>query len=76
MGQITIEIPQQISRNYRIASAESARKMLSEIEQLVEAESLPADDEILGLWAGRPESAEEIARDLRRKSNNRHLKNG
>ena len=74
MGQNTIEIPQKISRKYRIASETVARKMLSEIENLVKEENPVEDDGILGLWADRPESAEEIARELRRKSNNRHLR--
>ena len=75
MGQITIEIPQKISRKFRIVSESSARKMLSEIEHLVKAENSIDDDEILGLWSDRPESAEEIARELRQRSNNRHLRN-
>lgn len=75
MGQIIIEISQKISRNYRIVSAKSACKVLSEIEHLLKEENSVEDDEILGLWADRPESAEEIARELRRRSNNRHLKN-
>jgi len=75
MGQITIEIPQQINRNYRIVSENSATEVLSKLEHLVEQENKIDDDEILGLWADRKESAEEIARELRKKSNNRSLKN-
>ena len=71
MGQITIEIPQSVNRNYRIVSENSAREVLSKLEHLVEAENKIDDDEILGLWADRKESVEEIARDLRRKSNDR-----
>jgi len=68
MGQITIDIPQSVNRNYRIVSESSAQEILSKLEHLVEAEN-KIDDEILGLWADRKESVEEIARDLRRKSN-------
>jgi hypothetical protein len=75
MGQITIEIPQSVNRNYRIVSENSAREVLSKLERLVEEENKIDDDEILGLWADREESVEEIARDLRRKSNNRSVKN-
>ena len=75
MGQITIEIPQSVNRNYRIVSEESAKKVLSNLELLVKKENDIADDEILGLWADRKETAEEIAKELRRKSNNRSLKN-
>lgn len=65
MGQITIEIPQRISRNYRIVSEDSANEVLSKLERLVEEENKIDDDEILGLWADREESVEEIARELR-----------
>jgi len=71
MGQITIDIPQSVNRNYRIVSESSAREVLSKLEHLVETENKIDDDEILGLWADRKESVEEIARDLRRKSNDR-----
>ena len=71
MGQITIDIPQSVNRNYRIVSESSAKEVLSKLEHLVEAENKIDDDEILGLWADRKESVEEIARDLRRKSNDR-----
>jgi len=75
MGQITIDIPQSVNRNYRIVSEDSAKEVLSKIEHLVKEENTVADDEILGLWADREESVEEIASELRRKSNNRSLKN-
>jgi len=74
MGQITIEIPQKVNRNYRIVSEDSAKKVLSNLERLVKKENSVKDGEILGLWADREESVEEIARDLRRKSNDRRLK--
>ncbi len=75
MGQITIEIPQSVNRNYRIVSESSAKKVLSNLEHLVKKENDIADDEILGLWSDRKESVEEIAKRLRRKSNDRSLKN-
>ena len=75
MGVITIEIPQGVNRKYRIVSESSAKEVLSKIENLVKKENKIDDDEILGLWADRKESADVIARDLRRKSNNRTLKN-
>ncbi|HZH33708.1 MAG TPA: hypothetical protein VEX64_02650 [Pyrinomonadaceae bacterium] len=76
MGQITIEIPQSINRKYRIVSEDSAKKVLSDLERLITKDNSIEDDEILGLWADREETAEEIARELRKKSNDRHLKNG
>jgi len=75
MGQITIEIPQSVNRKYRIVSESSAKEVLSKLEKLVKNENKIDDDEILGLWADRKESVEEIARNLRRKSNDRSLKN-
>ncbi len=76
MGQITIEIPQSVNRTYRIVSESSAKEVLSKLEKLVKNENKIDDKEILGLWADRKESVEEIARDLRRKTNDRSLKNG
>ena len=75
MGQITIEIPQSVNRNYRLVSESSAKKVLSDLEHIIKAENKVADDEILGLWSDRKESVEEIAQELRRKSNDRSLKN-
>jgi len=75
MGQITIEIPQKVNRKYRLVSKSSAKEVLSQLEILVKNENQVDDDEILGLWADRKDSAEEIARSLREKTNNRSVKN-
>ena len=75
MGQITIEIPQSVNRNYRIVSEDSARKVLSKLEILLKEENKIDHNEILGLWADREESVEEIARELR-SGWNRTKKNG
>lgn len=74
MGQITIEIPQKISKTYRIVSEDSAEQVISNLEIIVTKENSVEDEEILGLWADREESVEEIAKDLRNKSNDRTLK--
>ena len=74
MGQITIEIPQSVNRNYRLITENSAQEVLLKLENLVKEENKVDDAEILGLWADRTESVEKIARDLRRKSNDRSLK--
>ena len=66
MGQITIEIPQKITRTYRLVSENPANKVLSNLDQMVTQENLVEDDEILGLWVEREESVEEIARELRK----------
>jgi hypothetical protein len=75
MGQITIEIPQSVNKKYRIVSESSAKEVLSKLDLIVKRENKIDDDEILGLWAGRKESVAEIAKDLRRKTNDRSLKN-
>lgn len=75
MGQITIEIPQKISKTYRIISEDSAEQIISNVETLITKENSVEDDEILGLWSDREKSVEEIARALRNKSNDRTLKN-
>ncbi len=75
MGVITIEIPQGVNRKYRIVSEDSADEVLSKLESLVKNENKINDDEILGLWSDRKASANEIAKKLRQKSNDRSLKN-
>lgn len=66
MGRITIEIPQKINRTYRLISENSAKEILPGLDQMVKQENSFEDDEILGLWADREESVEEIARELRK----------
>ena len=83
MGLITIEIPQRIKRTYRVSSEISGKAVISGVEKLVK--SAENDDSklvqkkvslegLVGLWADRPESANEIAHDLRKKNN--RIRNG
>ncbi len=65
MGQITIEVPQPVKRTYRIVSEDSANEVLEKLELLVKEANGIDDNKILGLWADRKESAEEISRKLR-----------
>ena len=76
MGQITIEVPQKLNRTYRIVSEVSAKEVLDKLDVMVTKANHVKKTGLLGLWADREESAEEIARELRSKSNNRHLLNG
>lgn len=99
MGQIILEIPQNVNRIYRIESEEKAADILEQlensnedlrIEQLEDSNErfrkfeklvasgalvLPTsrfsdeDDEVLGIWADRPESGQEIARKIRDRNN-------
>lgn len=76
MGLITIEIPQKIKRTYRIESKTQAREILNNLDRLEPKEKLRDLSDIVGLWAYRKESSEEIARELRSKSNMRRRANG
>lgn len=61
MGQIIIEIPQNVNRNYRIISEDSAKKLLSNLERLVKKETVVEDEDILGLWTAPNELGKEVA---------------
>ena len=50
MGKIIIEIPQNVNRTYRIVSEDSAKKLLTNLERLIEKETLAEDEDILGVW--------------------------
>jgi hypothetical protein len=50
MGQIIIEIPQNGVYIYRIQEAATVKKLLSELEQIVQKEKEEEDEDILGLW--------------------------
>lgn len=65
MGVITIEIPQEINKKYRIVSENSAKEVLTKLEIIVKKENEIDDDDILGLWSDRKDSEEEIAENLR-----------
>ncbi len=81
MGQVVLEIPQNVNRTFRIESEERAAAILEQLEndredkikrgiasgaiQLPTSKFSDNDDEVLGIWADRPESGEEIARKIR-----------
>jgi len=50
MGQIIIEIPQDVNRTYRIVSENAAKKLLETLERRAERESEEENEDILGLW--------------------------
>lgn len=74
MGQVIIEVPQKINRTFRVNDVELVNEILRMIEkpqrQTIKP-NLPDDlsnvneDDVLGIWADREESAEEIARRIR-----------
>ncbi len=84
MGQVILEIPQNINRTFHIKSEERAADIIEKLEGSDErlskfekgvasgAIELPkhhnrreAGDAVLGIWADREESAQEIARKIR-----------
>lgn len=79
MGQLVIEIPENINRLFHIKDKKFAKKLLQELEKNEEKKSniipprrnsLKEDGEaVCGIWAYREESAEEIARTIRDKNN-------
>jgi len=75
MGVITVEVPQRIKENYRIDSEVKAKELIDSLDRLGTKKKLRDLSDIVGLWADRKESSDEIARKLRRKSNSR-MKNG
>jgi chlorite dismutase len=85
MGQVILEIPQNVNRTIRIDSEERAAEILEQLEndreakikraiasgaiELPKRKSLREDSEaVLGIWADRPESGQEIARQIREKN--------
>jgi hypothetical protein len=79
MGQLVIEIPQNIVRSFRIKDNEFSEKLLLDLENKSvknsniippRRNSLKEDgDAVLGIWAEREEDALEIARTIRDKNN-------
>ncbi|MDQ3061735.1 MAG: hypothetical protein M3R14_02580 [Acidobacteriota bacterium] len=70
MGSLTIEIPLKINRSFRVEDRKIAEKLLRELEEINRKKS--AFDDVLGIWAKRDEKEEDIAKNLRRKSNLRN----
>ncbi len=88
MGQLILEIPQNINRTFRIESEKKAAEILEKLEdsneRLKKFERLVASgaielpkrkrtkkisDDVLGIWANRPESGQDIARRIRDRNN-------
>ena len=77
MGQVHIEIPQEVNRSYQVDDSAFGKRLLDDLEKYYKSDetsdiippkrdSMTEDgDAILGIWSDRPESAEEIARSIR-----------
>ena len=79
MGQVVIEVPQNVNLRFTVKSVEVADEILRlvkspKIIQTIKP-NLPADlDDIdgskaVGIWADREDSADEIARKIRDRNN-------
>lgn len=72
MGLITIEVPQRVTKTYQIASEKKAKELIDNLDKMKQKKGKIRDlSDVFGIWADRPESAEEIARKLRKSSNQR-----
>ena len=84
MGQVTVEILQNVNRTYRVNDLKFGEQLLQNLEDFEKKtkpekisaiipprrHSLKEDSEaVLGIWADREESAEEIARKIRDRNN-------
>lgn len=84
MGQVTIEIPQNVNRTYQVNDSEFGEQLLQNLEDFEKKaktekmsaiipprrNSLKKDlAAVVGIWADREETAEEIARRIRDKNN-------
>ncbi len=82
MGQVVIEIPQNINRSYNVDDSAFGEKLLDELEPYSKSNGqniIPprrndrekALKEVFGIWSDRDETAQEIARKIR--ENNRRV---
>lgn len=77
MGQVLIEIPQDVKRTFRVKSSEYGEQLLKELEENSDTAITPAiipprrnslkkdSEAVLGIWSDREETALEIARKIR-----------
>ncbi|MCY7377691.1 MAG: hypothetical protein LH472_17165 [Pyrinomonadaceae bacterium] len=75
MGQLVIEVPQNINLKFSVKSAEVADEILRLVKKPKKFETITLDlpydldevdeNEAVGIWADRQESAAEIARRIR-----------
>ena len=88
MGQLVIEVPQNVNRTYQIKDADFGERLLQNLDEMeleTKPEKVPAiipprrnslkEDlaAVVGIWADREESAEEIARRIRDRNNGKNV---
>ncbi len=70
MGSLTIEVPFDLKRTFKVKDKEFAARLLQELEN--QPESKGVFDDVVGIWANCQESSDELTKTLRKKSNNRN----
>ena len=70
MGSLTIEIPLKVNRTFQVDDKKFATKLLRELEN--QEKNKGVFDDVLGIWANREETSEELTKELRQKSNKRN----
>lgn len=70
MGSLTITIPLKINRSFKVEDKKFAKRLVEELESFGEQTS--AFDEVLGIWAGRPENENDLTETLRDRNNQRN----
>lgn len=68
MGQITIDVPQNVRHHFRLISEDSVKELAAKIEELIQKEFKFDEDNILELWADGKETTPQRSREPRRKS--------
>ncbi len=81
MGELIIEVPQNVKRFYRVKDSKFSEQLLHDLEKNSSSVETPAvlsprrnnlkEDlaDVFGIWSDREESAEEIARKIRNRNN-------
>ena len=68
MGVLSISIP--IKVNGSVRDRKAAKRLIDELEQI--GERVSPFDEVLGIWADRTETSEELTKRLRDQNNRRN----
>ncbi len=83
MGQLVIEVPQNVNRFYQVESVELGEELLQDLEEMerkMKSPKVPAiipprrhslkedGDAVLGIWSDSEEEADEIARKVRQQN--------
>ena len=67
MGTISISLPIKANGRFRIKNRKAAEQLIKNLEEV--GERVSAFDDVLGIWAGRPEGEAELVKGLRERNN-------